>query len=54
MSSQGYRSDFGILHTAPASHLRCLHESSQPIPPRFAMRVKNIRGWAATPIYFEP
>jgi hypothetical protein len=54
MSLQGYRSDFEILHTALASHLRCLYESSQPIPPCFAMRVKNIRGWAAKPIYFEP
>jgi hypothetical protein len=54
MSLQGYRSDFGILHTAPAFHLRCLHESSQPIPPRFAMRVKNVGHLATESPHGEP
>jgi hypothetical protein len=54
MSLQGYRSDFGILHTAPASQLRCLYESSQPIPPRFAMRVKNVGHLATESPHGEP
>jgi hypothetical protein len=54
MSLQGYRSDFGILHTALAFRLRCLYESSQPIPPCFAMHVKNVGHLATELPHGEP